>query len=101
MKEFLKKLKINVLGAAEVVGEKASELTEISKFELKIKKKKNEIKKVKSDLGELVYKNHEQDIVIDDEVDNICKKIDKKYNELQKLKKDLKSFKENNEKVSK
>ena len=52
---FLKNLQEKAATAAKVVGDKSQEMMEIGKLKLHITQLEGEIKKLKLDLGELVY----------------------------------------------
>ncbi|MHB1393045.1 MAG: hypothetical protein ACYCYE_08215 [Clostridia bacterium] len=58
---FLKNLQEKAVSTARVVGNKSQEMMEIGKLKLHITQLESEIKKLKLDLGELVYEAFSKD----------------------------------------
>lgn len=74
-KEFIEQVKKEASTTLHKVFDKIEEVSKISQIKIKINNKKNDIKKVKREIGDLVYNNREQFKEFDD-FDIWLKKID-------------------------
>lgn len=84
---FLKNLGDKALSTAKVVGNKSQDMMEISKYKLQINQIEGEIKKMKSEIGEVVYDAYANGLDSPSEqVVTLCDNINMKYAEIENLK---------------
>ncbi|MGE5678071.1 MAG: hypothetical protein ACM3ZR_08450 [Pseudomonadota bacterium] len=77
---FLKNLQDKAVNTAKVVGNKSQDLVEIGKLKLQITQLEGDIKKLKLDLGELVYNAFSKDTEFPaEEVTKLGAEISAKY----------------------
>ncbi|MCT4611968.1 MAG: hypothetical protein N4A47_01205 [Clostridia bacterium] len=93
MEKFWGRFKKQVADAAEFVGEKATEFAGIAKIEIEIQKQKIEIKKLFTELGELVYTAYLEERDAEDERQEKIAAIIKKEEEIVVLEKELEEAK--------
>ncbi|HYF81647.1 MAG TPA: hypothetical protein VEB00_01270 [Clostridia bacterium] len=84
---FLKNLQEKAATAAKVVGDKSQEMMEIGKLKLHITQLEGDIKKLKLDMGELVYDAFSKDTEFPTEqVTKLGGEISSKYAEIEETK---------------
>ncbi|HYE82383.1 MAG TPA: hypothetical protein VEG39_09475 [Clostridia bacterium] len=84
---FLKNLQEKAVNTAKVVGNKSQEMVEIGKLKLHITQLESEIKKLKLDMGELVYDAFSKDSEFPAEaVKTLSEEISAKYAEIEETK---------------
>lgn len=84
---FLKNLQEKAVTAAKVVGDKSQEMMEVGKLKLHITQLEGDIKKLKLDLGELVYEAFSKDTEFPaEEVTKLGGEISAKYAEIEETK---------------
>lgn len=84
---FLKNLGDKALNTAKVVGNKSQDMMEIGKYKMQISQIEGEIKKLKLEIGEVVYNAYTNGLESPSEqVVDICNNISAKYNEIEELK---------------
>jgi hypothetical protein len=84
---FLKNLQEKAVSTAKVVGNKSQEMVEIGKLKLHITQLEGEIKKLKLDMGELVYDAFTKDTEFPaEEVTKLGGEITAKYTEIEETK---------------
>lgn len=84
---FLKNLQEKAATTAQVIGNKSQEMVEIGKLKLHITQLEGEIKKMKAELGELVYEAFSKDMEFPvQEVTRIGSEINAKYTEIEDTK---------------
>lgn len=76
MQDFLNKVTKQASKAANMAGNKASEMLEVTKLKSKLSDV-NEVKKVtKNEIGEYCYDLYKEGSITDTHIINLCKKID-------------------------
>lgn len=84
---FLKNLQEKAVSTAKVVGNKSQEMVEVGKLKLQITQLEGDIKKLKLDMGELVYNAFSKDTEFPaEEVTRIGGEISAKYAEIEETK---------------
>lgn len=84
---FLKNLQEKAVSTAKVVGNKSQEMVEIGKLKLQITQLEGDIKKLKLDMGELVYDAFSKDTEFPaEDVTRIGGEISAKYAEIEETK---------------
>ncbi|MDD2482451.1 MAG: hypothetical protein WCY24_07825 [Lutispora sp.] len=84
---FLKNLGDKALNTAKVVGNKSQDLMEISKLKLQISQVEGDIKKLKSEIGEVVYNAYANGLGSpSDQVVTLCDSITAKHAEIEEIK---------------
>ncbi|KUO69641.1 MAG: hypothetical protein APF77_15210 [Clostridia bacterium BRH_c25] len=84
---FLKNLQEKAVSTAKVVGNKSQEMVEIGKLKLHITQLESDIKKLKLDMGELVYDSFSKDSEFPTEaVTTLGGEISAKYAEIEETK---------------
>jgi len=84
---FLKNLQEKAVSTAKVVGSKSQEMMEIGKLKLHITQLEGEIKKLKLDMGELVYNAFSKDTEFPaEDVTKLGREISAKYAEIEDTK---------------
>ncbi len=84
---FLKNLQDKAVSTAKVVGNKSQEMVEIGKLKLHITQLEGDIKKLKLDMGELVYDAFSKDTEFPaEEVTKLGGEISAKYAEIEATK---------------
>ena len=84
---FLKNLSEKVVNTAKVVGDKSSDMIEVGKLKLHITQLEGDIKKLKYDMGELVYNAFAADTEFRTEaVTNLGEQIRAKFTEIEETK---------------
>ena len=84
---FLKNLSEKVVNTAKVVGDKSQDMVEVSKLKLHITQVEGDIKKLKFNMGELVYNAFATDTEFPaEEVTRIGEEIKAKYVEIEETK---------------
>lgn len=84
---FLKNLGDKALNTAKVVGNKSQDMVEISKYKMQISQIEGEIKKMKTEIGEVVYNAYSKgEASPSEQVVSICNNITAKYDEIEELK---------------
>ena len=84
---FLKNLSEKVVNTAKVVGDKSQDMVEISKLKLHISQLEGDIKKLKFNMGELVYNAFAADTEFPAEaVARVGEEIKAKYAEIEETK---------------
>ena len=93
---FLKNLSAKVVNTAKVVGDKSQDMVEISKLKLHISQLEGDIKKLKLNMGELVYNAFAADTEFPaEEVSKIGEEIKAKYAEIEETKDKIKEVQAN------
>lgn len=84
---FLKNLQEKAVSTAKVVGNKSQDLVEIGKLKLQITQLEGDIKKMKFDMGELVYNAFSKDTEFPaEEVSKLGAEISAKYAAIEETK---------------
>ncbi|NLM44137.1 MAG: hypothetical protein GX201_09025 [Clostridiales bacterium] len=84
---LLKNLGNKALNTAKVVGSKSQDMMEIGKLKMQISQVEGEIKKLKSEIGEVVYNAYANGLGSpSDQVVSLCDSINAKYGEIEELK---------------
>lgn len=84
---FLKNLQDKAVSTAKVVGNKSQEMVEVGKLKLHITQLEGDIKKLKLDMGELVYEAFSKDTEFPaEEVTRLGGEISAKYAEIEETK---------------
>lgn len=84
---FLKNLGDKALNTAKVVGNKSQDMVEIGKYKMQITQIEGEIKKMKTEIGEVVYNAYiKGEASPSEQVVSICNNITAKYDEIEELK---------------
>lgn len=84
---FLKNLQEKAVSTAKVVGNKSQEMVEVGKLKLHITQLEGDIKKLKFDMGELVYNAFSKDTEFPlEEITKIGGEISAKYTEIEETK---------------
>lgn len=84
---LLKNLGNKALNTAKVVGNKSQDMMEIGKLKLQISQAEGEIKKLKAEIGEVVYNAYANGLGSpSDQVVSLCESINAKYAEIEELK---------------
>lgn len=84
---FLKNLGDKALNTAKVVGNKSQDMMEIGKYKMQINQIEGEIKKMKTEIGEVVYNAYVSgQSSPSEQVVGICNNISAKYAEIEELK---------------
>jgi hypothetical protein len=84
---FLKNLSEKAVNTAKVVGNKSQEMVEVGKLKLHITQLEGDIKKLKFDMGEMVYNAFAADTEFPAEaVTNLGEEIRAKFNEIEETK---------------
>ena len=84
---LLKNLGNKALNTAKVVGSKSQDIMEIGKLKMKISQIEGEIKKLKGEIGEVVYNAYVNGLGSPSEqVVSLCENINAKYAEIEELK---------------
>jgi hypothetical protein len=92
---FLKNLQDKAVNTAKVVGNKSQDLVEIGKLKLQITQLEGDIKKLKLDLGELVYNAFSKDTEFPaEEVTKLGAEISAKYVAIEETKAKIQEFQE-------
>lgn len=90
---FLKNLGEKAKGAANVVGSKSQEMVEIGKLKMSISSTESDIKKLKMEIGELVYDAHAKSQEFPIELlEKINSDIDEKFNQIKTLNEQIASI---------
>ncbi|HOR86756.1 MAG TPA: hypothetical protein PLL98_09750 [Bacillota bacterium] len=92
---FLKNLQEKAVSTAKIVGNKSQEMVEIGKLKLHITQLENEIKKMKFDMGDLVYDAYSKDTEFPaEEVAKLGGEISAKYTEIEETKAKIQEIQE-------
>ncbi|HOE57946.1 MAG TPA: hypothetical protein PLI20_10190 [Bacillota bacterium] len=92
---FLKNLQEKAVSTAKIVGNKSQEMVEIGKLKLHITQLENEIKKMKFDMGDLVYEAYSKDTEFPaEEVAKLGGEISAKYTEIEETKAKIQEIQE-------
>jgi len=84
---FLKNLQEKAVNTAKIVGNKSQEMVEIGKLKLHITQLESDIKKLKLDMGELVYSAFSKDTEFPaEDVTKLGGEISAKYAEIEDTK---------------
>lgn len=84
---LFKNLGNKALNTAKVVGNKSQDMMEIGKLKLQISQAEGEIKKLKAEIGEVVYNAYANGLGSpSDQVVSLCESINAKYAEIEELK---------------
>ncbi len=84
---FLKNLQEKAVNTAKVVGNKSQEMVEVGKLKLHITQLESDIKKLKYDMGELVYEAYSKDTEFPaEDVTRLGTEISAKYAEIEETK---------------
>lgn len=91
---FLKNLGNKAVSTAKVVGSKSQDMVEISKYKIQITQIEGDIKKLKSEIGEVVYNAYANGQESPSEqVVALCDSIIAKYNEIEEVKEKIEEVK--------
>lgn len=72
---------------AKAVGEKSSDLMETGKIKMQISQLENDIRRIKTDVGNIFYNAYTDRVDIpDEEIISLCDEIKGKYDEIERLK---------------
>ena len=83
---FLKSLGDKALNTAKVVGSKSQDMMEISKYKLQINQIEGDIKKLKAEIGEVVYNAYANGLDSPSEqVVTLCDNINIKHAEIEEI----------------
>lgn len=84
---LLKNLGNKAISTAKAVGEKSSDAVEIGKMKMKITQLEGDIKKLKAEIGEVVYNAYANGLDSPSEqVVNLCDSINEKAEEINNIK---------------
>lgn len=84
---LLKNLGNKALNTAKVVGSKSQDMMEIGKLKMQISQAEGEIKKMKGEIGEVVYNAYANGMASPSEqVVTLCESINAKYAEIEEIK---------------
>ncbi len=84
---FLKNLQEKAASTAQAIGSKSQEVIEVSKLKMQISQLEGEIKKHKTEIGELVYEAFSKSIQLEpDQIDKLNNEIAAKYAQIEELK---------------
>ncbi len=84
---FLKNLSEKAVNTAKIVGNKSQEMVEVGKLKLRISQLETEIKKMKFDMGDMVYDAFSKDTEFPaEEVSKLGGEISAKYAEIEETK---------------
>ncbi|SHJ34007.1 hypothetical protein [Lutispora thermophila] len=83
---LLKDLGNKALNTAKAVGNKSQDMMEIGKLKLQIAQIEGEIKKLKTEMGDMVYNAYANGLESpNDQIASICDSIKAKYDEIEEL----------------
>ncbi len=91
---FLKNLGTKAASAAKVVGNKSQEVVEVGKLKIQISQEEGDIKKLKSEIGEVVfnaYANGEESP--SEQIAGLCDTIVAKLKEIEEIKEKIQEVK--------
>lgn len=85
--DLFKDLSEKAMNTAKIVGEKSSDMVEIGKLRIQISNIENDIRRAKTEIGQIFYKAYEggSDIPSEDIV-SLCEEIKKKYSQIEEVK---------------
>lgn len=84
---LLKNLGDKAKSTAKIVGNKSQDLVEVGKLKVQITQLENDIKKLKSEIGEVVYNTYENGLEgSSEEVNALCEKVLHKFTEIEEIK---------------
>ena len=92
---FLKNLQEKAVNTAKVVGNKSQEMVEVGKLKLHITQLESDIKKLKLDMGEMVYDAFSKDTGFPaEDVTKLGAEISAKYAEIEETKAKIQELQE-------
>lgn len=84
---LLKNLGDKAKSTAKIVGNKSQDLVEVGKIKVQITQLESDIKKLKSEIGEVVYNTYEKGLEgSSEEVNALCEKVLLKFTEIEEIK---------------
>ncbi|MCK9216467.1 MAG: hypothetical protein M0P77_00895 [Firmicutes bacterium] len=93
---LFKNIGSKAMSTARIVGNKTQEMAEIGKLKIQINQLESDIKKLKTEIGEAVYKAYIEKLDSPlDQINDLCSIIDEKYNEIEELKIKIEKVKSN------
>lgn len=85
--DLFKELSEKAKNAAKIVGEKSSDVLEIGKLRIQISNLENDIRRAKTEIGQIYYNAYANGNDISNErILSICKEIEVKYSEIEEIK---------------
>jgi len=91
--DIFKELSEKAKTTAKIVGEKSSDIVEVGRLRIQINNLENDIRRTKTEIGQLFYKAYAEDEEIPGEkILALCEEIKEKYAEIEDLKEKIENI---------